>query len=600
MRGFDPAFMNELKARNNIVEVISGYASLERKGANYWACCPFHHEKTPSFSVNANDQFYHCFGCGVSGDVIKFVQEIESIEFIDAVKLLADRVKMTVPEANFNTEEIIKRKKHKDTLLKIMLETAKFYRNNLYGDRAGAHVEYLTGRKIQPSTIKKFGFGASLDFRTLPVYLQDKGFAREDLLASGVCAEGKNNTLYDSQGGRLIIPIINSFDEVIAFGGRLLEKADFAKYKNTKETILFNKSKTLYNINLLKKLKKSQPVNNVIVVEGYMDAITVYQAGFHNVVASMGTALTLDQARLLKRYTDHILVSFDGDSAGQQADLRGIEILKNEGLNVKVVPITGGKDPDEVIKAGGAEAYRACLDRAMPLIDYKLYALERKYDLSKVEEKRTFVSQSLKIIKNEPESTVREELVGNLSRKTGLSVFSLNADMANVKRNEEPDLIDDLPEEKKEKEIAWTKGIPNKVVEASRFILASKLFDREYSRGYALKSEFFTSEVHIEIAEYINECERTGERIRPSQIFEMIDEEDAELGKILDLYTEDKLLGADAADYFKDCAATFETHMIKNRLRILTEQLNGCANEDEKKFLLEKMSELTLSLKKGE
>lgn len=593
MRGLDPAFMSELKAKNDIVEVIGSYVALEKKGGNYWACCPFHHEKTPSFSVNASEQFYHCFGCGVSGDVIKFVREIESVEFIDAVKILASRAKMSVPDADFDTEEVLRRKKKKDALLNIMLASARFYRKNLYGGKADAHVQYLTDRKIQPSTIKKFGFGASLDFTTLPEFLLDSGYSRQDIIDSGVCAEGKRGSLYDAQAGRLIIPIINSFDEVIAFGGRLLEKSDFAKYKNTKETMIFNKSKTLYNINLLKKLKKVQTIKNVIMVEGYMDTITLYQAGFTNVVASMGTSLTLDQARLVKRYTDNVLVSYDGDFAGQKANSRGIEIFRDENLNVKVVPLPDGMDPDDVVKNLGEEKYRECLDSAMPLIDYKIYSLRKKYDISVREGKRLYVSEALKAIKGESESTVREELLKNLSRETGLSFKALSEDMGSVTpssvQTEETPLKSEPPE--------WTKGIPNKVVEASRFIIASKLFNMKYAENYRLREEFFVNEVHIEIVGYINECLLSGAKIRPTCLFEIIDEEDKELSCILDLYSEDKLLGADAANYFKDCVQVFENYMIKYRQRALIEQRSKCTDEEEKKFLLKKIAELTALLK---
>ena len=270
-RGMDPRFMQELKQKNNIVEVIGSYIALDRKGGNYWACCPFHHEKTPSFAVNESEQFYHCFGCGVSGDVVRFVQEIESTDFPGAVRILAARAKIPVPESDFDSEKAAALKRKRDTLVKILLDTARFYLSNLYGGRAEAHLEYISRRKLAPTTVKKFGLGASLDFYSLPEYLTGKGYSRADLLDSGVLTEAKNGRLIHSQGGRLIFPIINAFDEVVAFGGRLLEKSDFAKYKNTKETLVFNKSKTLYNINLLKKLKRTKPISEVIVVEGYMD-----------------------------------------------------------------------------------------------------------------------------------------------------------------------------------------------------------------------------------------------------------------------------------------------------------------------------------------
>ena len=258
--------------------------------------------------------------------------------------------------------------------------------------------------------------------------------------------ESKNGRLIDSQGGRLIFPIINAFDEVVGFGGRLLEKSDFAKYKNTKETMVFNKSKTLYNVNLLKKLKRTQTIKEVIVVEGYMDTISLYQAGFHNVVASMGTSLTKDQARLVKRYTENVLISYDGDFAGQKADLRGLEILKDENLNVRVVPMPEGLDPDDVAKQG-ADAYQACLDAAMPLIDYKIHSLERKYDLKRSEDKRAFRAEALKVVRTAESESEKEDLLKMLHAKTDVSYQSLERDLQNLPEEKQMEIAVPPPSE---------------------------------------------------------------------------------------------------------------------------------------------------------
>ena len=230
-KGIDAEFLRALKQKNDIIEVVRSYVALDKKGGTHWACCPFHHERTPSFAVNEGEQFYHCFGCGVSGDVVRFVQEIESTDFIGAVRILAARAKMEVPEGNFDNERALQMKKKRDNLAKIMLESARFYLSNLYSgdERAEAHLQYIAGRKLSPTTVKKFGLGASLDFYGLPDFLAGKGFSRQDLLDSGVLQESKSGRLIDSQGGRLIFPIINAFDEVVAFGGRILEKKDFAK-----------------------------------------------------------------------------------------------------------------------------------------------------------------------------------------------------------------------------------------------------------------------------------------------------------------------------------------------------------------------------------
>ena len=555
-RGIDPRYMQELKQKNNIVEVIGNYVALDRKGGNYWACCPFHHEKTPSFAVNEADQFYHCFGCGVSGDVVKFVQEMESTDFMGAVRILAARAKMPVPEGDFDNERAAELKRKRDTMVKILLDSAKFYLANLYGGSAQAHLEYISRRKLSPTTVKKFGLGASLDFYSLPDYLAGKGYTREELTDSGVLTESKNGKLIDSQGGRLIFPIINAFDEVVAFGGRLLEKADFAKYKNTKETMVFNKSKTLYNINLLKKLKREQTIREVIVVEGYMDTISLYQAGFRNVVASMGTSLTKDQARLVKRYSENVLISYDGDFAGQKADLRGLEILRDENLNVKVVPLPDGLDPDDVVKQG-ADAYQNCLDAAMPLIDYKIHSLEQKYDLGKSEEKRAFLSEALKVVRTAESESEKEDLLKKLREKTGITYQSLERDLHN------------LPAERKQTEIYLpppSETGADKYKKAARFVLAAKLFSAPYAENCDFEGIEFDDNVHKIIAEYISACARNGDRVRPSELFEILDEDSPEFNEILDLNYGDKLSGPVAERFFRDSVRTLEEENLRDRI----------------------------------
>lgn len=590
-RGFDSefsTFLRALKQRSDIVEVIRSYVALDRKGGNYWACCPFHHEKTPSFSVNEGEQFYHCFGCQESGDVIKFVQEIESTDFMGAVRILAARAKMTVPESNLDTEESLRKKKKRDAMSKILLDSARFYLSNLYSgdERAEAHLQYIAKRGLAPTTVKKFGLGASLDFYSLPDYLAGKGYFREDLVDSGVLGvSNKNNRLFDAQGERLIFPIINSFDEVIGFGGRVLKKTDFGKYKNTKETMIFDKSKTLYNINLLKKLKKEQPITEAIIVEGYMDTISLYQAGFKNVVASMGTSLTKEQARLIKRYTDNVLISYDGDFAGQKADLRGLEILSDAGLNVRVVPMPDGLDPDDVARQG-ADAYQKCLDAAMPLIDYRLHALERKFDLKKTEDKRRFVSEALKIVKSAESESLREELLKKLRDRTGITYHALERDLKNLKEDGEPKVAQPT-EHLVEAEVGTDKQ-----QKAKRFILAAKLFSAPYAKELDVRELPLRDETHIIIAQYITEHEERGERIRPSELFELLDEDSKEFNAILDFNYEDKLSGEIAEKFFNDSVNALRSEALENKIADCAARHAKAENDEERKQIAVELSNL--------
>lgn len=546
MAGEYQDFFRTLKEKLNIIEVASSYLSLERKGGSWWACCPFHHEKTPSFAINESGQYYHCFGCGESGDAIKFVSAMENIDFMDAVKMLAEKANLPMPQTAYDNRDTAELKRRRDAQLKILNDTAHFYLDNLNGGKADKHIEYILSRKIPSKLVRQFGLGASLNFYDLPRHLLSKGYAIKDIVDSGVCAE-VDGKLIDALGGRLIFPIINALGEVIAFGGRNLVKTDFAKYKNTKDTLIFNKKKNLYNINLLKKLKREQTVKQVIMVEGYMDTISLYQAGFKNVVASMGTSLTQEQARLIKRFVDTVLISYDGDGAGQDANVRGLEILKNEGLNVKVVPLPDGLDPDDVIKQHGVEGYQKCLDNAMPLIDYKMLVERRKYDLTKTDEKRKYVSEAIKIIKTADSATEQEELLKRLREETGVTYESLSRDLSSSQPPREPTV-------KREPTVPNGKETPELM--ASRFVISAFLFGWQCANDVDIDSIVFVEDVHKMIARYVKSKRYLEEKIFVSELFEFFDSNSpqfAEMGKVLD-YSEGSGMRADIEEkYFAGC-----------------------------------------------
>lgn len=586
--------MVTLKEKLNIVDVVGGYLTLERRGASYWACCPFHHEKTPSFSVNEADQYYHCFGCGESGDVIKFVREMENVDFMDAVGILAERAGMQLPQTGFDNQRTVELKRKRDTLLKIMNDCAHFYLDNLNSGKAEEHVKYILKRNIPSNIVRTFGLGASLNFGDLPKFLLSKGYSKTDIVDSGAVNEA-DGRLTDAQGGRLIYPVINAMDEVVAFGGRVLKKTDFAKYKNTKETLLFNKSKTLYNINLLKKLRKTQTIREVIMVEGYMDTISLYQAGFKNVVASMGTSLTQEQARLIKRYADTVLISYDGDGAGQKANMRGLEILKSEGINVKVVPLPDGLDPDDVIKQRGAEGYKKCLDSAMPLIDYKMTSLQRGYDLSRTEDKRKYVSEALKIVKTADSAAEQEELLKQLRDQTGITFEALRRDLTASPAPPKPQ--QEAQPVKRDKSSVHLK--------ASRFVIAAYLFGARFAGGDVCEIPY-VSEVHEIIAKYLKSKKLMEERIQPAELFEFFDEKTAEydeLCKILDYSDGEALSGEVAEKYFADCVKKLKLKYVDGRIASLTAKTENEASTETRKLLTQNLQQLIKQkekLKSGE
>ncbi len=583
--GFDKDFLNLLTDKLNIVDVASSYMHLEKKGGTYWACCPFHHEKTASFHIDENRQFYHCFGCGVSGNVITLVKEMENVDFVDAVKMLAERANLPLPKTSFDGERAAEVKRKRDTLLKIMNDCAHFYLDNLNSGKAEAHINYILSREIPAGVVRSFGLGASLNYSDLPKFLLAKGYSKQDMIDSGAVNEVEGR-LSDAQGGRLIFPIINQFDEVVAFGGRALKKTDFAKYKNTKETLIFNKSKMLYNINRLKKLRRAGGLKEVIMVEGYMDTVSLHQGGLKNVVASMGTSLTQEQARLIKRYCGTVLISYDGDSAGQKANMRGLEILKSEGIDVRVVPLPDGLDPDDVIKKLGAEEYRKCLDSAMPLIDYKMKVARMGYDLNKPEDKVKYVGDALKVVRSAESAAERELLLKNLRDETGISFEALSRDLQQVpaerqERNEEkPKMAEDSADVNKK---------------ASRFVAAAFLFGADYTGGVDVDGVPFADDVHKLIASYVKSKMLFGEKITLSEIFDFFEEgtpEYEELCRVLDLNDGENLNGDVQRRYFDDCLRRLRSDRITKAIDEVKRQYAAADDVEEKRRAAEVLQQL--------
>ena len=583
--GFDKDFLNLLTDKLNIVDVASSYMHLEKKGGTYWACCPFHHEKTASFHIDENRQFYHCFGCGVSGNVITLVKEMENVDFVDAVKMLAERANLPLPKTTFDGERAAEVKRKRDTLLKIMNDCAHFYLDNLNSGKAEAHINYILSREIPAGVVRSFGLGASLNYSDLPKFLLAKGYSKQDMIDSGAVNEVEGR-LSDAQGGSPIFPIINQFDEVVAFGGRALKKTDFAKYKNTKETLIFNKSKMLYNINRLKKLRRAGGLKEVIMVEGYMDTVSLHQGGFKNVVASMGTSLTQEQARLIKRYCGTVLISYDGDSAGQKANMRGLEILKSEGIDVRVVPLPDGLDPDDVIKKLGAEEYRKCLDSAMPLIDYKMKVARMGYDLNKPEDKVKYVGDALKVVRSAESAAERELLLKNLRDETGISFEALSRDLQQVpaerqeRSEEKPKMAEDSADVNKK---------------ASRFVAAAFLFGADYTGGVDVDGVPFADDVHKLIASYVKSKMLFGEKITLSEIFDFFEEgtpEYEELCRVLDLNDGENLNGDVQRRYFDDCLRRLRSDRITKAIDEVKRQYAAADDVEEKRRAAEVLQQL--------
>ena len=376
---FPEAWLTELMNKNDIASVISEYIELNPRGGRLWGHCPFHTDKTPSFSVSPDKQLFHCFSCKAGGSVIQFIMQAENLTYLDAVRHLAQRVGMDMPN-EIDDKKLMDQKLRRDRIYNANREAALFYVNSLFGAEGGPARRYLEQRRISVETAKRFGLGFSPDgFDVLYKHLTEKGYSREILLDAGLIVKGKKDTSqnYDFFRGRLMFPVINAMGKVIAFGGRTLTH-DEPKYINTGDTPVYNKRENIYAINLLRGRK----LDDVIMVEGYMDVISLHQSGIDNAVASLGTALTPQQARLLKRYAPKVYYAYDGDEAGQKAMLRGIDILREQDIEPRVIVIPDGRDPDEFVKAFGPDSFYSLKDASITGTRFKL---ERMAKLSGVD-----------------------------------------------------------------------------------------------------------------------------------------------------------------------------------------------------------------------
>lgn len=404
--------IEEIRSRNDIVDVISGYVKLQRKGSSYFGLCPFHNEKSPSFSVSPGKQIYYCFGCGAGGNVLTFIMEYENYSFMEALKFLADKAGIQLPELEHSKEAKAQADK-KSALLEINKKAAGYFYYKLRQENGRHAYEYLLQRGLAAETIQKFGLGYADKYSNdLYQYMKQQKYSDELLRESGLFQSDEKNRTYDKFWNRVIFPIMDVNHRVIGFGGRVMGDGK-PKYLNSPETMIFDKSRNLYGLNLARTSRKRQ----MIVCEGYMDVISMHQAGFNNAVASLGTAFTSQQASLLKRYTDEVLLLYDSDEAGQKAALRAIPMLKEAGLPARIVDLKPYKDPDEFIKHLGAEAFQERLDQAMNSFLFEISVLEKQYNMSDPQGKTGFHREIASKLLSFPEELERSNYMEAVARK---------------------------------------------------------------------------------------------------------------------------------------------------------------------------------------
>lgn len=418
-------FLEELRYRNSIEDTVSRYVALKKNGGHLVGLCPFHTEKTPSFTVFSDSQSFYCFGCGAGGDVITFVRRMENLDYIDAVRLLAQQSGLNMPDDSKENEET---HRLRDIILKMNKDAAKFFHDKLKSEEGKEGLAYLNKRQLKQQTIVRFGLGFAPDgWDYLLVYLTSLGYRREDIKSAGLAISKEGGGYYDRFRNRVMFPIIDVRGNVIGFGGRVLDDS-LPKYLNSPDSIVFKKSLNLFALNFAKNKNNER----IILAEGYMDVISLHQAGFTNAVASLGTSLTAEQARIISRYAKEVVIAYDSDGAGQKAAKRAIDLLTPTGLNVKVLTITGGKDPDEYIKTYGADKFKALMEGSGSHIEYLINKAKSGYDLNIMEDKVSFLKEAAGILAKLPSTVEREVYIDRISQEAEIDKDALKSEIKSI------------------------------------------------------------------------------------------------------------------------------------------------------------------------
>ncbi len=572
-------WLDNLKSRLDIADVVGSYVALTRKGSRLWACCPFHHEKTPSFCVDESRQNYHCYGCHVGGDAISFVMAMENVDFKDAVKMLAQRYNLPPMPTSKGGGDFAKVKRHKDKLYAMMRDAAQHYHANLMSKDGDAARAYLSARGITASTIMTFGLGYSTGYNQLVSFLRGKGYSVADMAECGL-TDSKNDRVYDAMAGRVIVPIINNLKQVIAFGGRVIDKDKQPKYKNTRESVLFNKSRELFGQHSVKKLRMEEPVTSIVMVEGYMDVISLYQAGVRNAMASMGTALTEEQAKLLKRYCDKIFICYDGDAAGQKATLRGLDILYNADLDVRVMALPDGMDPDEYVRRYGKEGYVTQMMRALPLFEYKLRELATHYDLTIAEDRGKYAVEAMTILRALSNPAQVEAYLPLVTEFSGIGRETLYRQYNTGV----------LPQPKPER--PKTQVSRSAFDRAVRFVL------------YALYGGMDDAQCDVDLSQYLTnpDQQRLYDALRESGVgaLTLDDLQAADNNpEVREIFEEGSRISDEQAPrYFRDCLDRIVRTTYTQRFQELSRAIDAEQDEEARVLLLTQLAQLTKSSKK--
>ncbi len=422
---YSDELLDEIKSKNDILDIVSQYVTLKRTGRNYMGLCPFHKEKSGSFCVSPDKQIFHCFGCGVGGNVFHFISKIENLNFKESVEFLASRAGIELPTSNNLEDDRLSRLKSR--VYEVNKCAAEFYHQNLYKPTAKPAQEYVKKRRLDNKTLIAFKIGYSGRFNELYQELKAKGFTEEEILASCLVNKNQDGKFIDRFRNRLMFPIVDTHERVIAFGGRVLDDSK-PKYINSPEDIVYSKGRHLFAFNIARKYNEK----TIIMVEGYMDAVSLHQRGIHNAVASLGTALTEAQGRLLRRSCEKVIIGYDADGAGQAATLRGLEILQNLGCDIRILQIEGAKDPDEFVVKYGPERFQKYVDQAISLVEFKVKMLKKQLNLDNVNDKIKFLNEVARILAKVENNMEREVYVDKISLEYKVSKDAIYAEINKI------------------------------------------------------------------------------------------------------------------------------------------------------------------------
>ncbi len=580
-KGFPTDWLYQLKQKSNIVSVIERYVRLEKKGRKYWGCCPFHSEKTPSFSVSEDEGLFYCFGCKESGDVISFVMKYESCDFYEAVKILAKNAGMQVPEFS-GEKEVIEQKKNKERLIKLLDIARLHYQQNLLLPQAKPAQEYIKMRQFNRKTLEDFKLGYSLNFKEIIDYLKSQGFSLQEMKQAGIVQE-KNGYFYDVFAGRLMFPIFNSFGECVGFSARVLGQADFAKYINTAETLLFKKGRVVYGIDLVKKLKQQGKLDKIIIVEGQIDVIAMHKAGFNNTVACMGTALTKENAHELKKLSNNVVLMFDGDTAGQKATYRSIDILREEGFSVKVALMPEKLDPDEILKAQGSQKISEIVGQALDPMDYLIESELKKYNLSNPRDKSEFIKQILLQISKIDSFSEEDIYLGKLRSLTNVPIDILRRDLEKEKIGQQAAVYQ---KEKDRQEVLTSRENGN--IKAVKFILASLMHGKEYVDK---KIDYL-----LLLPKQSEIVELSQKQIPLSSYYDYFDVDNNPLVKDCINY-DFTFYENNGQKYFEECVWLIASQILQAKQTVLTSQFKSCSDLVQRQAIMKELSQVTNNLR---